>query len=96
MVRQAVTNGFGFVSRLSNTKRRMKVIRNKRSPEYAHAKFRGQTAGVAKMEEMAYVGMYAAKTLMVTMGIGKLTTLTRTELDKERQMIIFESIFNPF
>ena len=71
MVRQAATYGLGFVSRMSNAKRSMKVIRNKRSPEYAHAKFRGQTAGVSKMEEMAYVGMYAAKTLMITMGIGK-------------------------
>jgi hypothetical protein len=58
------------MTKLSRTKKSMKVISNKKSAEFVHSQFLAQSPGVSQMEELSFIGMFAAKTLMVTLGLG--------------------------
>lgn len=69
VVSTAVNQGMCFMTKISNTKSRMKKIVNKQSPEYAHSQFLGQNFGVSSMEQLSFIGMYTARNLLGTMGI---------------------------
>ncbi len=60
----------GFMTKISKAKSRMPKIRNRRSAEFSHSQFLAQNAGVSKMEQLSFIGMYAADNLLRAMALG--------------------------
>ena len=58
------------MTKISTAKSQMPRITNKRSAEFAHSQFLGQNAGVTSMEQMSFVGMFAAESMLQAMAYG--------------------------
>jgi hypothetical protein len=58
------------MTKISKAKSRMPKIRNRRSAEFSHSQFLAQNAGVSKMEQLSFIGMYAAGNLLRAMALG--------------------------